>query len=140
MFEQRFPVEYIWPDEHGWAPPPGSTAMCCSWMRVRDRLPDDPNLHQALLAFASDMGALKPALRSVGLSHTSDELLIASLDHALWFHRPFRVDEWLLFTFSPVSVASGRGLSRGVVHTRDGRHIASLIQEAIMRPRMAADE
>jgi acyl-CoA thioesterase II len=139
-FEQRFPVEYIWPDEHGWAPPAASSATFCAWMRVRDRLPDDPNLHQALLAFSSDMGALKPALRSVGLSHTSDELLIASLDHALWFHRPFRVDEWLLFTFSPVSVASGRGLSRGVVHARDGRHIASLTQEATMRPRAAVDE
>jgi acyl-CoA thioesterase-2 len=139
-FEQRFPVEYIWPDEHGWSPPAATSAAFCAWMRVRDRVPDDPNLHQALLAFASDMGALKPALRSVGMSHTNNELLIASLDHALWFHRPFRVDEWLLFTFLPVSVASGRGLSRGVVHTRDGRHVASLTQEAIMRPRMTADE
>lgn len=140
MFEQEFPIEFIWPDEHGWVPPAASSATFCAWMRVRDRVPDDPKLHQALLAFASDMGALKPALRSVGLSHVNDQLLIASLDHALWFHRPFRVDEWLLFTFSPVSVASGRGLSRGVVHTRDGRHIASLAQEAIMRPRMATDE
>jgi acyl-CoA thioesterase-2 len=140
LLEQRFPVEYIWPDEHGWAPLAASSATFCAWMRVRDRLPDDPNLHRALLAFSSDLGALKPALRSVGLSHTSDDLLIASLDHALWFHRPFRVDEWLLFTFSPVSVASGRGLSRGVVHTRDGRHIASLTQEAMMRPRVAIDD
>ena len=139
-FERRFPIEYIWPDEHGWAPLAGSTATFWAWMRVRDRVPNDPNLHQALLAFASDLGALKPALRSVGLSHTSRELLVASLDHALWFHRPFRADEWLLFSFSPVSVASGRGLSRGVVHARDGRHIASLTQEAIMRPHTAIDE
>ncbi|MET0389495.1 MAG: acyl-CoA thioesterase domain-containing protein [Polyangiales bacterium] len=140
QLERTLPIEFIWPEIQGWKPPTDASATFCSWMRVRDRLPDDPNLHQVLLAYASDMGALKPALTSVGYSTTDETLLLASLDHALWFHRPFRIDEWLLFTFSSVSVSSGRGLSRGVVHTRDGRHVASLTQEAIMRPRDASEE
>jgi acyl-CoA thioesterase-2 len=133
--QRRSPVEYIWIDPRATTVLPPSTAPIRSWMRVRDRLPDDPGLHRAGLAYASDMGALEPALRAVGTSHSDPEQLIASLDHALWIHRPFRIDEWLLFTFLPTSVSAGRGLSRGLVHTREGVHVATLTQEAIMRPR-----
>jgi len=134
-FKRPRPIEFIAVDHERFVRVPPTSAPIHSWMRVRDRLPDAPNLHRAALAYASDMGALEPALRAVGLSTLDEQLQIASLDHALWFHRPFRFDEWLLFSFSPVAVGAGRGLCRGVIHTRDGRHVASLTQEAMLRPR-----
>jgi acyl-CoA thioesterase-2 len=129
------PVEFIWIDPR--LPDAGSPANAPvrSWMRVRGPLPDDPHLHRAALAYASDLGALEPCRRASGIASADRDALIASLDHAVWFHRPFRFDDWLLFTFRPVSVASGRGLSRGTVHARDGRMVASIVQEAVVRPR-----
>jgi acyl-CoA thioesterase II len=106
-----------------------------TWMRVRSRLMDDPNLHRCALAYASDMGALEPSLRAIGGGFGDSALQVASLDHALWFHRPFRFDEWVLFVFEPVSVSGGRGLSRGSVWSRDGQLVASIAQEGVMRAR-----
>ncbi|MEY4580248.1 MAG: acyl-CoA thioesterase, partial [Pseudomonadota bacterium] len=135
FFSRPLPIEYAWVDPRLPTDTTPSFGPVRSWMRIRDRLPDDVHLHRALLAYASDMGALEPALRAVGVSHADPDLALASLDHALWFHRPFRADEWLLFSGWPVSVSAGRGLSRAVVHTREGVHVASLTQEALMRPR-----
>lgn len=129
--EMKGPVEYITVDDRNEASAGG---LLRYWMRVRGPFPDDARLHRCALAYASDMGALQAALRASGLE-LGDALQVASLDHALWLHRDFRFDEWLLFSFSPVSVSRGRGLSRGTVHTRDGRHVASLVQEGLMRPR-----
>jgi acyl-CoA thioesterase-2 len=104
-------------------------------MRARSKLLDDPNLHRAVLGYASDMGALEPSLRAIGKGFGDGAMQVASLDHAIWFHRPFRIDDWLLFTFESASVAGGRGLSHGRVFDREGRLVASVAQEGVMRKR-----
>jgi acyl-CoA thioesterase II len=105
------------------------------WFRTHGTLPDDPMLHQAVLAYASDHGLLGTALLSHGLSLWSPGMQLASLDHSLWMHRPFRVDEWLLYSMdSPVS-AGARGFVRGSIYTADGRLVASVAQEGLMRLR-----
>ena len=105
------------------------------WFRTHGKLPDDPMLHQAVLAYASDHGLLGTALLSHGLSLWSPGLQLASLDHSLWMHRPFRVDEWLLYSMdSPVS-AGARGFVRGSIFAVDGTLVASVAQEGLMRVR-----
>jgi acyl-CoA thioesterase II len=112
-----------------------STAPIRRWMRARGRLLEDPNLHRCALAYASDMGALEPSMRALGAAFGDSSMQVASLDHALWFHRPFRFDEWLLFVFESASVAGGRGFNLGAVYGRDGRRVASIAQEGVMRKR-----
>ena len=105
------------------------------WFRAYGTLPDDPMLHQAVLAYASDHGLLGTALLSHGLSIWSPGMQLASLDHSLWMHRPFRVDEWLLYSMdSPVS-AGARGFVRGSIYKADGTLVASVAQEGLMRMR-----
>lgn len=102
------------------------------WLRARTSLPADPALHQCILAYASDMGILSTCTLPHGMSFLSG-LMTASLDHAMWFHRPFRVDDWILFAQdSPVSGGS-RGFNRGMMFTRDGTLIASVAQEGLIR-------
>jgi acyl-CoA thioesterase-2 len=106
-----------------------------NWVRARSKLADDPALHRCVLAYASDMGALEPSMRAIGAKFTDSELQVTSLDHAVWFHRPFRIDDWLLFVFESSSVAAGRGMNRGSVYTRGGQLVASIAQENLMRQR-----
>jgi len=103
------------------------------WMRAFGRLPDDPNQHRAALAYASDYSILEPILRAHGVAWTTPGLKIASLDHAMWWHRDARVDEWLLYTQESPSAAGGRGLSLGRIYTRDGVLVASVAQEGMVR-------
>ncbi len=103
------------------------------WFRVMDRLPDDPAVHRALLAYLSDMTLLNTALAAHGRSIFDPTLQVASLDHALWFHRPFRADEWLLYAQDSPNASGARGLTRGELFTRDGRLIASVAQEGLIR-------
>lgn len=105
------------------------------WMRAADRLPDDPGLHQALLAYISDYELIGTVTLPHGLHATREGLQMASLDHAMWFHRPVRVDEWLLFDLHSPAAAGGRGLARGEVYAADGRLVASIAQEGLMRLR-----
>jgi acyl-CoA thioesterase-2 len=105
------------------------------WMRAADRLPDDPGLHQALLAYVSDYELIGTVTLPHGLHATREGLQMASLDHAMWFHRDVRVDDWLLFDLDSPSAAGARGLARGAVFTRAGRLVASLAQEGLMRSR-----
>jgi acyl-CoA thioesterase-2 len=104
------------------------------WLRTRGTLPDDANIHRALLAFVSDMSLLDTALLPHGKSIFSN-VQVASLDHALWFHRPFRADEWLLYVQDSPSASGARGFNRGAVYTRDGILVASVAQEGLIRPR-----
>lgn len=104
------------------------------WLRARGALGDDAGLHQALLAFASDMSLLGTALLPHGKSIFSN-IQVASIDHAMWFHRPFRVDDWLLLAQDSPSASGGRGFSRGAVYARDGRLVASMAQEGLIRAR-----
>ena len=105
------------------------------WMRAADRLPDDPGLHQALLAYVSDYELIGTVTLPHGLHATREGLQMASLDHAMWFHRGARVDEWLLFDLDSPNASGARGLARGAVYTADGRLVASLAQEGLMRLR-----
>jgi len=103
------------------------------WMKTIGRLPDDPNLHRAALAYASDYSILEPILRAHGLEWTHRGLKMASLDHAMWWHRPARVDEWLLYVQESPTASGGRGLSSGRIFTREGVLVASIAQEGMVR-------
>lgn len=103
------------------------------WLRTTHHLPDDHTLHCALLAYMSDYGLVATSLVPHSLDFGNPELQLASIDHAMWFHRPFRVDDWLLYACVPLSTSNGRGLSRGSFYDREGRLIASTIQEGLIR-------
>jgi acyl-CoA thioesterase-2 len=107
------------------------------WIRTTGRLPDEPAIHQCVLAYASDMMLLDAALIPHGKSVFSEDIMAASLDHALWFHRPFRADEWLLYAQDSPSLAGSRGFSRGLIFASDGTLIASVAQEGLLRQRRA---
>jgi acyl-CoA thioesterase-2 len=114
-------------DEDGWY---ASTRRV--WMRTKRRLPDDPVLHVCVLTFLSDMGAVMGA-RAPLPEQPLSRLMGASLDHAVWFHRPIRADEWFLYDLHAVSNAGARGLARGTMHAVDGRLGVSVTQEALLR-------
>ena len=103
------------------------------WIRAVDAVPGGLVMQQAVLAYASDYGLLGAALLPHGRSFLQRDLQAASLDHALWFHRPFRADEWLLYTMDGPSAAGALGFTRGTLHTRDGRLVASVAQEGLIR-------
>jgi acyl-CoA thioesterase-2 len=109
-----------------------------AWFRAVDRLPDDPALHRWILAYASDSMLIGAALRPHGRSWWQPDMIVASIDHALWFHRDARVDEWLLYVMDSPSAQSARGLARGLVFDRGGRLVASVAQEGLMRERKGA--
>jgi len=108
------------------------------WMRASGKLPDAFPLHQCVLAYASDFTLLDTALIAHGKLMFDKDMQLASLDHALWFHRPFRADEWLLYAQDSPSGHGARGFCRGKVFTRDGVLIASVCQEGLMRQRTSA--
>jgi acyl-CoA thioesterase-2 len=101
------------------------------WVRTKAPLPDDPPLHATVLAFFSDMGVVGSTRAPESTLPT--RFMGASLDHAMWFHREARADEWVLFSVEPTTNAGGRGLARGTMHTRDGKLVASIMQEALLR-------
>lgn len=105
------------------------------WFRAIDAIPDDRLLHQAVLAYASDYGLLTTALHPHGLSFRSPGLQMASLDHSLWLHRPFRVDDWLLYDMDSPVAAGARGFARGSIYSRRGDLVASVAQEGLIRLR-----
>ena len=103
------------------------------WFRIGKNLPDDPMLHRCLLAYASDFNLIGTALRPHGKSWYSPDMQVASLDHAVWFHRDARVDDWLLYSMDSPSATATRGLTRGLIYDRAGRLVASVAQEGLMR-------
>lgn len=103
------------------------------WMRALGTLPDDPLTHDAVLAYASDYSLLEPVLRRHGRAWGGPGTRVASLDHAMWFHRPARADEWILYAQSSPSAQSSRGLAVGRMFTEDGTLIATVAQEGMMR-------
>ncbi len=105
------------------------------WFRASGRLPDDPAVHQAVLAYASDFTLLDTALIAHGKLLFDANIQVASLDHALWYHRPFRADEWMLYVQDSPNASAARGFSRGSIYTRGGALIASVAQEGLMRLR-----
>ncbi|MDP3278487.1 MAG: acyl-CoA thioesterase II [Deltaproteobacteria bacterium] len=105
------------------------------WYRAIDRLSDDAALHSYLLAYASDFSFLGTAMDPHGVSWLTPGMQVTSLDHAMWFHRPFRMDEWLLYVVDSASASGGRGLVRGRFFDREGRLVASCVQEGLIRQR-----
>jgi acyl-CoA thioesterase-2 len=103
------------------------------WFRAVGRLPDDPQLHRCLLAYVSDYHLIGTALRPHGLTMASPNLVVASIDHAMWFHQPVRVDEWLLYAMDSPSASGARGLARASLFTREGVLVASTAQEGLLR-------
>ncbi len=108
------------------------------WIRASEKLPDDTALHQCILAYASDITLLDTALVAQGRSVFDTDIMLASLDHALWFHRPFRADEWLLYSQDSPSLSGSRGFTRGGVYTKDGVLVASVVQEGLIRLKTSA--
>jgi acyl-CoA thioesterase II len=105
------------------------------WIRTTGKLPDDPEIHRCVLAYASDMTLLDTALFPHGRMVFDPDLQAASLDHAMWFHRPFRADDWLLYAEDSPSASGGRGFNRGSLFSRDGKLVASVAQEGLIRLR-----
>ena len=142
-FRMKGMLDTIWPidfrptdlSKYGGAHP-GKTRQNI-WFRIVDPMPGDDAVHQAVLAYLSDMTLLNTALAAHGRSIFDHTLQVASLDHALWFHRPFRADEWLLYAQDSPNASGGRALTRGQLFTRDGRLIASVSQEGLIRQRGA---
>jgi len=104
------------------------------WIRATSPLPDDAAIHQCVLAYASDLTLLDASLVAHGRTVFERSIQAASLDHALWFHRPFRADEWLLYSQDSPSASGARGFSRGLIFTREGTLVASVAQEGLIRP------
>jgi acyl-CoA thioesterase-2 len=105
------------------------------WFRLHGELPDDPVLHRALLAYVSDFHLIGTATLPHGLSWTLGNIVMASLDHAMWFHRDFRLNDWLLYSCDSPNTGGGRGLTRGMIFDRAGRLLASTAQEGMIRIR-----
>jgi acyl-CoA thioesterase II len=105
------------------------------WIRVNGALANDPKLHACALAYASDLGAVHASMIAVGAQLFDPDWQVASLDHAIWFHRPFRADEWLLYSFDCTTVSAERGLNHGLVYSESGAIVASITQEALLRRR-----
>jgi acyl-CoA thioesterase II len=105
------------------------------WIRTTGRLPDDPAIHRCVLAYASDMTLLDTALVPHGRTVFEKSIMAASLDHALWFHRPFRADEWLLYAQDSPNLHGARGFARGLIFASDGTLVASVAQEGLLRER-----
>lgn len=118
-----------------WNPlqPTASTPNQQFWFRAAGQLPDSPLLHRCVLAYASDFNLLSTALRPHGMSWVDPDNAVASIDHALWFHRDLRADDWLLYAMDSPSAQGSRGLSRGLIFDRAGRLVASVAQENLMR-------
>jgi acyl-CoA thioesterase-2 len=109
-----------------------------AWLKAADPLPDDPKLHHFLLAYASDFHLLGTAMLPHGVNWMVPGMQVASLDHAMYFHRPFRVDEWLLYVMDGPNAAAARGLAFGRVYDRAGRLVATTVQEGLIRDRRDA--
>lgn len=105
------------------------------WIRALGPMPDEPLAHQAVLAYASDYGLLGTALQPHGRTYRKPDIQVASLDHALWLHRPCRIDDWMLYVIDSPVAAGARAFTRGTIYTRSGQLVASVAQEGLTRPR-----
>jgi len=113
---------------------------CQVWFRAAGSMPDDPYLHQCLLTYATDISLLDNILRPHGRNGELGPLMTASLDHAVWFHQPVRADQWLLYAQDSPAAFGARGLGRGSIYTQEGVLVASVAQEALMRPVSAPED
>ncbi|MEZ5937786.1 MAG: acyl-CoA thioesterase II [Hyphomonadaceae bacterium] len=135
QFARPRPIELRPVDPRAMVSPEKSAPIKHIWMRARGVVGDDAALQQCLLAYASDMGILDTATKPHGVNWFTGGVQMASLDHAMWFHEPFNIEDWLLYTMDSPSASGARGFNRGEVFTRDGKLVASVTQEGLIRPR-----
>jgi acyl-CoA thioesterase-2 len=134
-YERERPIE-LRPVEYGrYMGKKSEDAKFNVWIRTTGRLPDDPAIHRCVLAYASDMMLLDTALVPHGRTVFEKTIMAASLDHALWFHRPFRADDWLLYAQESPNLHGARGFARGLIFASDGTLVASVAQEGLLRER-----
>lgn len=133
MFERSSAIQMRYVDPLDLMHPQAAEPQQMCWMRSRQSLPDDPRLHQCVLAYLSDWSLLDTATRPHAVSYLQDNVQMASLDHAMWFHRPFCADEWLLYVQDSPAAAGGRGFNRGLIYNQAGELVASATQEGLMR-------
>ena len=134
FWARALPIDVRYTDTPPWLraqPRPEPVQMV--WLRADGTLGDDPLLHVCAVTYASDMTLLDSVLMAHGLSWQSGRINGASLDHAMWFHRPFRADDWLLYVQESPTSSGARGLARGDLWTRDGQHVVSVVQEGLLR-------
>jgi acyl-CoA thioesterase-2 len=129
------PIEFRPVAPRRWTDPAPREAVQHSWFRAVAPLGEDAAVHRAVLAYASDTALLSTAMLPHGVSWTTPGMQTASLDHALWLHAPVRADEWLLYAADSPWAGSGRGFNRGAIYARDGRLVASVAQEGLIRRR-----
>ena len=134
-FTRERPIEIRPVDPPDIFEPEKSEPVQYAWIRAAGTIPDELSLHQCMLAYASDFNLLGTALRPHQLSFMQPQLQGASLDHTMWFHRPFRMDDWLLYSMDSPSASGARGFNRGSIYTRDGVLVASVAQEGLIRVR-----
>lgn len=127
-FEAR-PVQYFSPQGEN----PKAPAKRHIWYRARHKMPADPFLHQYLLGYISDLDILPTALQPYGLGFMQADVKIATIDHSMWFHRPFSLDDWLLYTIENSTLSAGRGLVCGKFYTIEGQLVATVMQEGVVR-------
>ncbi len=133
FYANAHPFEFRFSDSIDPARPRNAPPAQMIWIRAVDQLPDDEALHRCLFAYVSDFHLLGTAVRPHALAVASGKFMFASIDHAMWFHRPARVDEWLLCVMDSPSASGSRGFARCSIFTRDGRLVGSTAQEGLMR-------
>jgi acyl-CoA thioesterase II len=121
-------------DDPRWLDPSPREPQQDVWIRANGALPDAPLIHECVVAYASDLTLLDTAMFPHAISYREQQYMIASLDHAMWFHRPFRADEWLLYHQTSPSTSRARGLAEGSIFCRDGTLAVTVIQEGLIRP------
>ncbi|PHR83308.1 MAG: acyl-CoA thioesterase II [Colwellia sp.] len=129
------PIEIRPIQQYNWIKPEKTDSNYQIWLKTNGNLPDDLRIHSCMLAYASDFHFLPTALLPHGASHLQPNFQIATVDHAMWFHRPFRFDDWLLYCMDSPSASNGRGLVRGQIFSRQGELVASTMQEGVIRQR-----
>ena len=137
VHERPHPIDVRFVTSHPFERGEGKGRPACQrvWMRADGELPDQPLLHACVVAYASDLTLLDTTLAPHGISALSSPgTMLASLDHAMWFHRPFRADEWLLYEQESPSASGARGFAKGTIFTRDGLLAVSVAQEGLVRP------
>jgi acyl-CoA thioesterase-2 len=122
-------------EQYNWVKPNKTEPVCHMWIKANGKLPDDFRIHTYMLAYTSDYHFLPTALFAHGLSHWQSNFQIATIDHSMWFHRPFRFDEWLLYVMDSPNTFGCRGLVRGQIFTQQGDLVASTMQEGVIRQR-----
>ena len=134
-FLSEKPIEIRPIEQYNWLNPKKTDSRTRVWLKTNGSLPDDLRNHSCMLAYASDFHFLPTALLPHGASHWLPNFQIATVDHAMWFHRPFRFDDWLLYCMDSPSASNGRGLVRGQIYNRQGELVASTMQEGVIRQR-----